>query len=74
MSKSNGQSEVSSYNANLRRMEWLLSDLYTPIEAQEWLTSEHKLLGGRSPTQLIAGGRTREVEQLIEQIREGVFL
>jgi hypothetical protein len=74
MSKSNGQSEVSSYNANLRRMEWLLSDLYTPMQAHEWLLAKHKLLDDMSPAQLIARGRAHEVEQLIEQIREGAFL
>jgi hypothetical protein len=73
MSKANG-SFASTYFAELRRMTDLLSDLYTPLQAHEWLLAKHKLLDDMSPAQLIARGRSHEVEHLIEQIREGVFL
>jgi uncharacterized protein (DUF2384 family) len=71
--KPNG-SHGSSYVAALRRMNDLLSDLYTPIEAEEWLRSKHKMLGDQTPAELIAQGKTAQVEQLIEDIRDGAFL
>jgi hypothetical protein len=73
MSKPNG-SQVSNYFAEMRRMSELLTDFYTPIEAQQWLVSKQRLLGDETPAHLIAHGRVAEVERLIEQMRDGVFL
>jgi hypothetical protein len=71
--KPNG-SHGSNYTADLRRISDLLSDCYTPIETEEWLRSKHKLLGDQTPAELIAQGKTAQVEQLIEDIRDGAFL
>jgi hypothetical protein len=74
MTKPNGSAGVSEYFVEMRRMSNLLLDFYTPLQAQEWLLAKHKLLGDMSPSQLIARGRTAEVEQLIAQIRDGAFI
>jgi hypothetical protein len=75
MTKPNGAGGVSKYFAEMRRMSNLLLDIYTPMETQEWLLANNKLLpDGMSPAQLIACGRTHEVEQLINEIRDGAFL
>jgi hypothetical protein len=72
--KPNGAGGVSLYAVNIQRMKSLLSDLYTPMEADNWLSAKHELLGNQAPTELIADGRAEEVEILIEAIRDGVFL
>jgi hypothetical protein len=72
--KSNGAGGVTVYAANMQRMASLLSDLYTPIETDQWLQAKHDLLGGQTPAQLIADGRAAEVEDLISAIKDGVFL
>jgi uncharacterized protein (DUF2384 family) len=71
--KANGGS-VSQYFADMRRMSNLLSDFYTPLETQEWLLAKQPMLGDQSPAQMIAQGRTAEVEQLIDNLRSGAFL
>jgi uncharacterized protein (DUF2384 family) len=68
--KSNG-SYAARYFREMQRMTSLLQDIYTPIQAVEWLVKKHTLLDGQSPSQLIAQGRTEEVEHLIEQLRDG---
>ena len=73
MTKPNG-SHGSSYFADYSRVRELLNELYTPIEAQEWMTEKQELLNGQSPAQLIADGKTAQVEDLIWAIREGAFL
>ena len=48
-----------------------LADLYTPEQAQQWLSTPHALLGDRSATQLIHEGKVDEVLRLINQLRDG---
>ena len=51
-----------------------LSDLYEPDDARLWLFSRQKLLGGKTPAELIQKGHTEEVLQVIGQQSEGVYL
>lgn len=51
-----------------------LSDFYEPGEARLWLFSRQKLLGGKQPAQLIHDGKTDHVIEIIDQLRDGVFL
>lgn len=71
--KPNG-ADPNHYFVNMQRMVDLLGDVYTPIQAAEWLLAKHDLLGGQSPAEMIARGKTTEVEQLIDQIKDGAFL
>jgi uncharacterized protein (DUF2384 family) len=73
MTKPNG-SEPSNYFADFERMRGLLADLYTALEAQEWLLAKNKLLSDQSPADLIAQGKTAEVERLIDQLASGAYL
>lgn len=51
-----------------------LSDFYSPEEARIWLFSRQKLLDGRQPAQLIHDGQTERVIEIIDQLRDGVFI
>jgi len=51
-----------------------LSDFYEPDEARLWLFSRQKLLGGKQPAQLIHDSETDRVIEIIDQLRDGVFL
>jgi len=51
-----------------------LSDFYKPEEARLWLFSRQKLLEGKQPAQLIHDGETDRVIEIIDQLRDGVFL
>lgn len=51
-----------------------LHDFYDPNEARQWIYSRQKLLGGRSPAELIREGKIEEVLQLVKQLRDGVYL
>jgi uncharacterized protein (DUF2384 family) len=51
-----------------------LADLYTPEQAQQWLTTPHAMLGGRSGTELINEGKVDEVLRVINQLRDGSHL
>lgn len=51
-----------------------LSDFYDPQEARIWLFSPQKLLGNRRPADLIQSNETETVIELIEQLRDGVYL
>lgn len=50
-----------------------LSDLYAPQEARMWLFSRQRLLGDRTPAQLIGEGHADEVLALVNRLRDGVF-
>lgn len=52
----------------------LLADFYDPPEVRLWLFSRQKLLGGSKPADLIHNGHTDEVINVIEQLRDGVFI
>jgi uncharacterized protein (DUF2384 family) len=51
-----------------------LADFYDPHEIELWLTRPHKLLGGRSARQLIDDGNIAEVERVLSQLEDGVYL
>jgi uncharacterized protein (DUF2384 family) len=51
-----------------------LSDFYEPDEARLWLFSRQKLLDGKQPAELIHDGKTDRVIEVIDQLRDGVFL
>jgi hypothetical protein len=51
-----------------------LSDFYEPEEARLWLFSRQKLLKGKQPAELIHDGKTDRVIEIIDQLRDGVFL
>jgi DNA-binding transcriptional regulator YiaG len=51
-----------------------LSDLYTPEEARQFVFARQRLLGGRSPAELIRQGAIDEVLLLVGQLRDGVYL
>lgn len=51
-----------------------LSDFYEPEEARLWLFSRQRLLDGETPAELIQKGRAQEVIDVIDQLRDGVFI
>jgi len=50
-----------------------LFEIYTLEEVDEWLNSPHKLLGGKTATELIATGRQEEVRVVIQQLIDGAY-
>jgi uncharacterized protein (DUF2384 family) len=59
---------------NLEYIVDQLSDFYEPQEARLWLFSRQKLLGGKTPAELIQAGRADEVIAVLDRMRDGVFL
>jgi hypothetical protein len=51
-----------------------LSDFCEPQEARLWLFSRQKLLDGKRPAELIQSGRAQEVIEVIDRLRDGVFV
>ena len=51
-----------------------LSDFYEPDDARLWLLSRQKLLNGKTPADLIHDGEIDKVIDVIDQLRESVFL
>ncbi|MBU3887640.1 antitoxin Xre/MbcA/ParS toxin-binding domain-containing protein [Methylosinus sp. KRF6] len=51
-----------------------LSDIYEPQEARMWLYSPQRLLGNRSPAELIQEGRSQEVIVVVNQLRDSVHI
>lgn len=51
-----------------------LSDIYDPNEARQWLFSRQKLLDEQSPASLIQSGQIEVVRQLVNQIRDNIFM
>lgn len=58
---------------DLRDVLDLLSDLYSPREAELWMIIRQPLLGNQRPAMLIAQDRTAEVIAVVNDLREGVF-
>jgi hypothetical protein len=73
--KPNGGGLGWTYFAELQSMNDLLcaTAFYTPMEANTWLFAQHKSFDGLSAAQMIARGRSGEVRQVIEQLRDGAF-
>lgn len=51
----------------------MLGELYTPAEAEIWLTTPQQIFSGMSPVQLIANGQDYVVELALRQILDGVY-
>ena len=51
-----------------------LSDFYEPQDARLWLFSRQKTLNGEAPASLIQAGRTDEVIEILNRLRDSVFL
>ncbi len=51
-----------------------LSDFYEPQDARLWLFSRQRILGGETPAVLIQGGRAQDVINVIDQLRDGVYI
>ena len=51
-----------------------LSDFYEPLEARVWLYSRQRLLDGESPVSLIQQGNSEAVMQILDELRDSVFL
>lgn len=51
-----------------------LSDFYEPLDARVWLYSRQRLLDGDSPVHLIQKGNTDAVIQILDQLRDSVYL
>jgi hypothetical protein len=51
-----------------------LSDFYEPLEARVWLYSRQRLLGGECPVTLIQQGNTSAVIQVLDELRDSIFL
>jgi hypothetical protein len=47
---------------------------YDPFIVDMWLVAPQPLLGGRSARQLIDEGKIDEVERIVAQLEDGVFL
>ncbi|MBV2138952.1 MAG: DUF2384 domain-containing protein [Candidatus Thiodiazotropha sp. (ex Ctena orbiculata)] len=51
-----------------------LSDFYEPLEARVWLFSRQRILDGKRPVDLIQKGDTDTVMQILDQLRDGIYL
>ncbi|MCU7853318.1 MAG: DUF2384 domain-containing protein [Candidatus Thiodiazotropha sp. (ex Monitilora ramsayi)] len=51
-----------------------LSDFYEPLEARVWLFSRQRVLDGKRPVDLIQKGDTDTVMQILDQLRDGIYL
>ena len=51
-----------------------LSDFYEPLEARVWLFSRQRILEGKRPVDLIQQGDTDTIMQILDQLRDGIFL
>lgn len=58
---------------DLRDVLDLLSDFYSPREAELWTITRQPLLGNQRPAVLIAQDRTAEVMAAVNGLREGVY-
>lgn len=52
----------------------LLAEVYRPEGIRIWLRGRHGMLEERRPIDLIAEGRTDEVEALVHGLIDGVFV
>ena len=59
--------------SDLRYVVDRLSEFYSPEETRMWLYSRHRLLDGGRAIDLIHGGRTDEILEVIESLDEGTY-
>lgn len=55
-------------------LQELVGVLYTPEEAERWLSSPHPMLSGQSAADLIKCGKVDDVRRVIAQLRDGAFV
>ena len=58
----------------LQQLSNRLDRLYTGAELVIWLFSPQQLLGDRAPATMIERGEFDEINRLLDQIDEGVYL
>ena len=51
-----------------------LSDFYEPLEARVWLYSRERLLDGECPVSLIQQSNTERVIQILDELRDSIYL
>ena len=51
-----------------------MSDFYEPNEARQWIFAPQKLLEGKSPAERIRNGHIDDVMQLVNQLRDAVYM
>lgn len=67
-----GQSESA-----LLELEYIvdqISDFFEPKEARQFVFSRQRILGDKTPAELIKAGEFDEVLAVIKRLRDGVFL
>ncbi len=68
---------VPNFEKTLLELEYIvdqLSDFYEPNEARQWIFAPQKLLEGKSPAERIRNGHIDDVMQLVNQLRDAVYL
>lgn len=58
----------------LERINELLAEFYNPFEAGLWLRSPHPQLQDRAPLDAIAAGDGPQVLQILEKLKDCVYL
>ena len=58
----------------LEQLNSALAEFYTPIEAGVWMRSAHHQLQGRTPLDAIAAGDGAQVLQIVERLKDCVYL
>jgi len=51
-----------------------LALFYSPAEVEQWMSSPQTRLGGKSAQELIAAGQIDQVDRLLRQLEDGVFI
>jgi hypothetical protein len=51
-----------------------LAQFYEPPEVTAWLESPQRLLGGKTPLELIAEGRLEDVSAVLAALQDGAFV
>lgn len=50
-----------------------LSEFYTPVGVQIWLSSPHRQLNGDTALERIRAGRAYDVQAIIDRLRDGSY-
>ena len=65
--------EASQPDPNSSIIKHALETFGEKWKAQEWLATDHPLLGGRTPYEAISGGDSDLVETILTRIDHGVY-
>lgn len=57
-----------------RNIRERLSEFYAPFEIDQWMGSPQKLLGGKTPRELIDDDQGDEVDRLLSQLDDCVYI